>query len=73
MSFLKPDVPKTPAVRTPADLPPPPERTDAEVAALAETQRQRQRQGRAATILTGGMGADAGSSAVRFLGGSART
>jgi len=65
---------RTPDVRVPEPLPPPPERTDAETAALAEEQRlAAQRRGRVATMLTGGRGAEGGSSAVRFLGGAART
>lgn len=70
--FSKPKSPPMP--RMPDPLPPPPERSDAETAALAEEQRKRLNpgQGRASTYLTGG-GIDAGSSAVRYLGGSART
>lgn len=60
-----------PAVRYPDPLPPPPERSDAETAALAEQQREgaRSRRGRAATLLTSGQGADEGFRASRFLGG----
>lgn len=66
--------PKAPAVRYPDPLPPTPERTDAETAALADEQRgQFARRGRAATMLTGGAGTEGGTSAVRFLGGAART
>lgn len=68
--------PKTPEVRTPPPLPPAPERTSDEVDALAEEQRLelQKRKGRASTWLTGGGGATTpSSSAVRFLGGAART
>lgn len=70
--FKKPSVPE---VRYPDPLPPAPERTDAETAALAEEQRARfaSRRGRASTMLTGGGGVDGGSAAVQFLGGAART
>ena len=72
MGFLKPKMPEAP--RVPDALPPAPERTDAETAALAEQQRNRVlRRGRASTMLTGGAGTDGGSSVVSFLGGSART
>lgn len=59
----------------PAPLPPPPVRSDAETQSLAEEQRKRisaQGSGRASTFLTQG-GVDQGSSAVRFLGGAAKT
>lgn len=67
--------PKVPEVKTPDPLPPAPERSSEETAALAEEQRSRfaRRAGRASTMLTGGAGADSGSSAIRFLGGAART
>lgn len=53
----------------------PPARSDAETQALAEEQRRRfggARSGRASTYLTSG-GLSDSSSAVRFLGGAART
>lgn len=64
-----------PQVQTPDALPPPPERSDPETAALAESQRARfgRGGGRASTMLTGGSGTGGGQSAVRFLGGAART
>lgn len=67
--------PKTPKVQTPDPLPPPPERSDTETAALAEEQRKKmsQRGGRAFTMLTGGQGAGTGTSAMSYLGGAART
>ena len=67
--------PKMPEVKDPAPLPPPPERSDADTAALAERQRAGffNRGGRATTMLTGGSGTSGASSAVRFLGGAART
>lgn len=67
--------PKVPEVQTPDPLPPAPERTAEETAALAEQQRSRffSRGGRSSTSLTGGTGATSGSSAVSFLGGAART
>lgn len=71
--FSRPDTPK---VRTPPPLPPAPERTTEEVDALAEAQRMefQKRKGRASTWLTGGSGATTPStSAVRFLGGAAKT
>lgn len=67
---------KTPEVRQPDPLPPVPERSDAETAALAEDQRRRaagRTQGRAATWLSGGNSGQTASSAVRYLGASART
>ncbi len=63
--------PKTPKVETPNPLPPPPERSDGETAALAAEQRAKANKGRAYTMLTGGQGVS--STAVRFLGGAART
>ncbi len=63
-------------VKVPEPLPPAPERTATETAALAEEQRRRfatGRSGRASTILTGGTGGAGGVSALRFLGGAART
>lgn len=66
---------KTPAVRYPDPLPAPPERSSADTAALAGEQRSRffRQGGRATTMLTGGSGAGSGASAIRFLGGAART
>lgn len=67
--------PKMPPVRYPDPLPPPPDRSDAETAALAEQQRAGffKRGGRAMTMLTGGAGTEGGTAAVRFLGSAART
>lgn len=67
--------PKVPEPRYPDPLPPAPERSDAETASLAEDQRSRffLRGGRAASMLTGGTGAESGTGAARFLGGAART
>lgn len=67
--------PKMPEVRYPDPLPPPPERTDTETARLAEDQRSAffKRGGRAMTMLTGGSGTEGSASAIRFLGGAART
>lgn len=64
--------PSMPEPRLPDPLPPPPERSDAETEALAEQQRSQfaRRGGRAATILTGGLGTEQGSAAVRLLGGA---
>lgn len=58
----------------PAPLPPPPDRSDAQTQSLADEQRKRfsGSQGRASTFLTAG-GTQQGSSAVRFLGGAAKT
>lgn len=71
MSIFK--TPKSPAVRTPDPLPPPPERTDAETTALAEEQRRKpSTTGRASTMLTTGQGVSGVSSASRFLGVSTR-
>lgn len=70
--------PKKPKVQPQApvpELPPPPARTELETAELAEENRMRNRPrsgGRAATFLTQ-LGLTEGSSAVRFLGGSAAT
>lgn len=72
MSIFK--TPKTPKVKTPDHLPPPPERTDAETTALAEEQRRRAgSMGRATTMLTTGQGVSGVTSASRFLGISTRT
>ena len=70
--FRRPEMPK---VAVPDAPPPPPERSDPETAALAEAQRARfgRGGGRASTMLTGGNGTGGGQSAVRFLGGAART
>lgn len=66
--------PSPPPVRYPDPLPPPPERSDADTQALAEQQRQKFFRGsRANTMLTGGEGTGGGSSAIRFLGGAAKT
>lgn len=67
--------PKAPEVRYPDALPPPPERSDADTASLAEQQRSKffRKGGRASTMLTGGSGTEGSSSAIRFLGGAART
>ena len=67
--------PKMPEVRYPDPLPPPPERSDVETSALAEQQRARfgRNNGRAMTMLTGGGGVESGSSAMRYLGGAAKT
>lgn len=58
------------------DLPPAPERTDAQTEALAEEQRKRfatsASGGRASTYLSGG-GATEATSAVRYLGTSSQT
>lgn len=60
--------PSIPEVRYPDPLPPPPERSEVETEALKEDQRRRgPRQGRAATLLTGGLGSDSPASANRFL------
>lgn len=79
MSFFRPpkmpSAPAAPAVKLPEPLPPPPERSAADTSALATRQRSEffRRGGRASTMLTGGLGADGGVSAVRFLGTAART
>jgi hypothetical protein len=63
-----------PKVNKPNPLPPAPERNADETAALAAEQRKKAaRGGRAFTALTGGQGASENYSAVRFLGGAART
>lgn len=52
------------------------ERTDNQTSALADQQRSRYARrgtGRAMNMLTGGGGADSAVSAIRFLGGAART
>lgn len=64
-----------PPAPTPAPLPPAPARSDAQTQSLADAQRKKFNgpAGSASqTYLTGG-GASAGSSAVRYLGGSAKT
>ena len=64
--------PAPPPVKMPDPLPPAPERTAQDTAALAEAQRRKfmtQSSGRASTSLTGGMGGGGGVSAIRFLGG----
>lgn len=67
--------PKMPEVKTPDPAPPPPTRSAEDTSALAAEQRARffQRGGRGATSLTGGTGTGGGVSAIRFLGGAART
>lgn len=67
--------PKTPTVVVPDAPPPAPERSSDEVEQLAAEQRSKfsKRGGRAFTMLTGGQGAGSGTSAMRFLGGAART
>lgn len=67
--------PKTPTVVTPEPPPPAPERSNDETATLAAEQRAKfnKRGGRGFTMLTGGQGAGSGMSAMRFLGGAART
>lgn len=65
----------TPKYNAPEPLPPAPERSDAETAALAEEQRKKYAsagQGRAGTFLTAG-GTTQGFSAVRYLGGAGAT
>jgi len=75
--FTGPDVPKVQQapIREPDPLPPPPGRSDAETAALADENRKQntpRRPGRASSFLTQS-GTTAASSAVRFLGGSQST
>lgn len=75
--FSKPKVDTPPPV-TPDPLPAPAERTSSEIASAAETQRRKYigaTPGRAATLLTGGLGVPSSStsSAVSMLGGAART
>lgn len=67
--------PSMPEVRYPDPVPPAPERSSAQTQALADMQRSQffRRGGRATTMLTGGTGTEGGSSAIRFLGGAART
>lgn len=68
--------PKVPEVRqTVSALPAAPERTSAQTSALADAQRAKffDRAGRESTMLTGGAGTSGGLSAVRYLGGAART
>jgi len=67
--------PPKPKVQKVAEAPPPAERTDAETAALEEEQRKKfagGTGGRASTFLSGGNLSEA-VSAVRNLGGTART
>lgn len=67
--------PKAAPVVMPEPLPPAPERSDSQTQALAEEQRKKfagPTGGRASTFLTAA-GTQAGSSAVRFLGGAAAT
>ena len=74
MSFLMPKQPAMPAATRLPDTPPVAERSSSETSALADTQRRNMTgKGRAMTMLTGGGGADSAISAVRFLGGAART
>ena len=71
--FKGPSKPKP--LPPPDPLPPVPERSDAETAALAEEQRKKfgtARSGRASTFLSGG-GLSESSTASRFLGGSQAT
>lgn len=67
--------PKVPEVQAPEAPPPAPEKSDADVSALASAQRRKffGSGGRGATMLTGGGGTAGGSSVIRFLGGAART
>lgn len=74
--FSKPSPPPPPPA--PEPLPPPAERTSTEVATAAEAQRRKYMGatgGRAATMLTGGLGVpnDTMSRATAMLGGTART
>lgn len=66
--------PTTTTTTAPPTLPAAPARSDDETLALAEEQRKRFAGGggRSMTYLTGG-GLTQGSSAIRFLGGAART
>jgi hypothetical protein len=65
----------TTTASTVAASPPAAERSDSQTTALADSQRANyaKRRGRAMTMLTGGSGADSTISAVRYLGGAART
>lgn len=67
--------PKMPEVKTPDPLPPAPVRSAEDTSNLAAQQRESffRRGGRASTMLTGGAGTGGGVSAIRFLGGAART
>lgn len=71
--FSTPKMPEAP--KAPDPLPPAPTRSAEDTSALAAEQRSKffNRGGRAATMLTGGSGASGGVSAIRFLGGTART
>lgn len=72
--FSTPKMPKVTQV-TPDYTPPAPTRSAEETSQLAAAQRQAfaRRGGRASTMLTGGAGTEGGVSAIRFLGGAART
>jgi hypothetical protein len=67
--------PKMPKVQTPDPAPPAPTRSAEDTANLAAQQRESffRRGGRGSTMLTGGSGTGGGVSAIRFLGGAART
>lgn len=67
--------PKIPTVNMPDPLPPASVRTAADTQQLASDQRRKfaNRGGRSSTMLTGGAGTGGGVSAIRFLGGAART
>lgn len=75
MAGLFGSTPAPPEVKMPDPAPPAPLRTAEDTAALAANQREGffRRGGRAATSLTGGGGTGGGVSALRFLGGAART
>lgn len=69
--------PKMPEVKqvTPEYTPPAPVRSAEDTQQLASDQRRKfaNRGGRSSTMLTGGAGTGGGVSAIRFLGGAART
>lgn len=69
--------PKMPEVKqvTPDYTPPAPVRSAEDTSQLAAEQRRTfaKRGGRSSTMLTGGAGTGGGVSAIRFLGGAART
>lgn len=65
--------PKTPEVRTPDPIPPQTRTADQTAELAAEQRRKYAAGGSAQTWLTGGRGADSGSTTSRFLGGAART
>lgn len=73
--FSKPKIPEAPKAEAPDPLPPAPVRSAEDTSNLAAQQRENffRRGGRAATMLTGGGGTGGGVSAIRFLGGAART